>query len=108
MSKSEWGMDHECKISSANCTPTSCRVDASVVASRGGVLDDVPSWIDDNSERDRGARRNRDDGTSRFTRGTDARQETPNNGQGLACSSVGEAESSSDPGWGNGGTSHLT
>jgi hypothetical protein len=101
-------MDHESKVSSASCTRSSYRVHASVVASGGGVLDDVPSWINDNSERDWGARHSRDGGTSRFTRGTDARQKTPSNGQGLACSSVGEAESSSDPGWGNGGTSHLT
>jgi hypothetical protein len=65
--KTNGGWDHESKISSANCTRTNYRLDASAVASRGGVLDDVPSWINDHSERDGGARRSRDGGTSRFT-----------------------------------------
>jgi hypothetical protein len=46
------GMDHESEISSANRTRTSYRVSVSVVASRCRVLDDLPSWIHGNSERD--------------------------------------------------------
>jgi hypothetical protein len=45
-------MDHESEISSANRTRTSYRVSVSVVASRCGLLDDLPSWIHGISERD--------------------------------------------------------
>ena len=51
--------------------------------------DDVPSWINGNSERDGAARRNRDGRTSCLTRGTDIGQKTPGDGQGVACSSAG-------------------
>jgi hypothetical protein len=49
-------MDYESEISSANRTRTSYRVSVSVIASRCGVLDDLPSWIHGNSERDGEAR----------------------------------------------------
>jgi hypothetical protein len=63
--KTNGGWDHESKISSANCTRSNYRLDASAVASRGGVLDDVPSWINGDSKRGGDAGRNRDSGTSR-------------------------------------------
>jgi hypothetical protein len=57
-------MDHESEISSDQLTRISYRVDVAVVASRCRVLDDVPSWINGNSERDGEARCRRDGGTS--------------------------------------------
>ena len=60
-------MDHESEISSADHTRTSYRIDVSVVASRCRVLDDVPTWVNDNSKRDGADRRNRNGGTSRLT-----------------------------------------
>ena len=92
--KMKGGMDHESEISSANRARTSYRISVSVVASRCRVLDDLPSWIHDNSERDWKSRCNRDGGTSRLT-GTDNGQKTRSNGQGLTYSSAGKAEGSS-------------
>ena len=60
-------MDHESEISSANRTHTCFRVNVSIVAGGCRVLDDVPSWINGNSECDGDAERNRDSGTSRLT-----------------------------------------
>ena len=84
-------MDHESEISSANRTRTSYRVSVSVVASRCRVLDDLPSWIHGNSERDGEAR---DGGTGRLNRGIDTGQKTRSNSQGLACPSAREIEGS--------------
>jgi hypothetical protein len=49
-------MDYESEISFANRTASSYRINVSVIASRCGVLDDLPSWIHGNSERDGEAR----------------------------------------------------
>jgi hypothetical protein len=105
--KMKGGMDHESEIFPANRSNSGYRVSVSVVASRCRVLDDLPSWIHDNSERDWKSRCNRDGGTSRLT-GTDNGQKTRSNGQGLTCSRAGKAEGSSEPSWGDGGTSRLT
>jgi hypothetical protein len=60
-------MDHEGEISSAHHTPLGYGIDVSVVVRQGGVLDDVPPWVDANSKRDGGEWRKRDGGTSRLT-----------------------------------------
>jgi hypothetical protein len=44
-------MDHEGEISSAHHTPLGYGIDVSVVVRQGGVLDDVPPWVDANSKR---------------------------------------------------------
>jgi hypothetical protein len=87
-------MDHESEISSANRTRTSYRVSVSVIASRRRVLDDLPSWINNNSERSGDSKCNCDGGANRLT-GTDNGQKTRSNGQGLTYSGVGKAEGSS-------------
>jgi hypothetical protein len=84
-------MDHESEIFPANRSHSGYRVDLYLVASRCRVLDDLPSWINDNSNRDGKSRCNRDGGTSRLT-GTDDGQKTRSNGQGLTYSSAGKAE----------------
>ena len=61
------GTDHESEISSTNRTRSSYQRNVPVVASGGRVLDDVPSWINGNSELYGGTRSNRDGGTACFT-----------------------------------------
>jgi hypothetical protein len=65
------------------------------------VLDDLPSWINNNSKRSGDSRCNGDGGTNRLT-GTDNGQKTRSNGQSVTYSSAGKAEGSSEPSWGDG------
>jgi hypothetical protein len=88
-------MDHESEIFSADRSRILRRIDVSIVASRCRVLDDLPSWINDSSDRNGESRRNRDGGTDLLT-GTDDGQKTRSKGQGTG-SSVGKAEGGSEP-----------
>jgi hypothetical protein len=100
-------MDHESEIFPAKRSRSGYRVDVSIAASRRRVLDDLPSWINNNSERSGDSKCNCDGGANRLT-GTDNGQKTWSKGQRLTYSSAGKAESGSEPSRGDGGTSRLT
>jgi hypothetical protein len=95
--KMKGGMDHDSEIFPAKRCRSGYRVDVSIAACGRGMLDDLPSWINNNnSERSGDSRCNRDSGINRLT-GSDNGQKTRSNGQSLTYSSAGKAEGRSEP-----------
>lgn len=84
------GMDHEREIFPAKRGRSGYRLDIFIAASRRRVLDDLPSWINNNSKRRGDSRCSRDSGADRLT-GTNKRQKSRSNRQSLTCSSTGKA-----------------
>jgi hypothetical protein len=88
------GMDHENEIFPAKRSRSGYRIDVSIAACGRGVLDDLPSWINNNSERSGDSRCNRGGGTNRLT-GSDNGQKTRSNCQTLTYSSTGKDDGAS-------------
>jgi hypothetical protein len=95
--KMKGGMNHDSEIFPAKHYRSGYRVDVSIAACGRGMLDDLPSWINNNnSERSGDSRCNRDSGINRLT-GSDNGQKTRSNGQSLTYSSAGKAEGRFEP-----------
>jgi hypothetical protein len=93
--KNRRGMDHESEIFPAKRSRSGYWIDVFIAASRRRVLDDLPSWINNNSERSGDSRCSRDGGTNRLT-GTNNRQKSRSDRQSLTYSSAGKAEGNSE------------